>query len=63
MTMHVSICLKALITPVRVFCVLCLLPAVAFAEGAHSPENPTIVLGLLGGVGLAWQYYRSRGAR
>ena len=26
----------------------------------HSPENPSLVLALLGTAGLAWQYARSR---
>lgn len=43
--------------------VICLLPIAVFAHGRHSPENPTLVLGLLGGASLFWQYVRSRTAR
>ena len=46
-----------------VICAVSLLPAAAFGEGAHSPENSTIVLGLLGGVALCWQYLRSRSTK
>jgi hypothetical protein len=50
-------------TTLRVFVVICLLPVAAFGNGKKSPENPTVVLGLLGGASLFWQYVRSRTAR
>ena len=30
------------------------------AHGQNSPENPTIVLGLLGGSVMMWRYARAR---
>lgn len=50
-------------TTLRVLVVICLLPPTAFGHGRHSPENPTLVLGLLGGASLFWQYVRSRTSR
>ena len=50
-------------TTLRVLVVICLVPLAAFAEKKHSPKNPTVVLGLLGGAALFWQYVRSRTAR
>lgn len=50
-------------TTIRVLVMTCLLPLAAFSHGRHSPENPTLVLGLLGGASLFWQYVRSRTAR
>jgi len=47
----------------RVLVVICILPLAAFGHGKKSPENPTVVLGLLGGASLFWQYVRSRTAR
>jgi hypothetical protein len=37
-----------------------LVPLCAYANGRKSPENPTIVLGLIGGIGLTWKYVRAR---
>lgn len=37
-----------------------LIPLCVYANGRRSPENPTLVLGLIGGVGLTWKYLRAR---
>jgi hypothetical protein len=44
---------------------LTVLPAMAQKCGNHgnSPENPTIILGLLGGLILMWRYAQSRSAK
>ena len=47
----------------QVLVVICLLPIAALGHGKKSPENPTVVLGLLGGASLFWQYVRSRTSR
>lgn len=35
-------------------------PALHPTFGAPIPEDPTLVLAILGGAGVAWQYFRSR---
>ncbi|HZR31518.1 MAG TPA: PExPT-CTERM protein [Terriglobales bacterium] len=54
---------RGLSAPIVVLFLVVLIPIHAEARRRRSPENPTIILGLLGSAGVTWKYVRARSGR